>query len=181
MSALTLFAAVTLLAALPAHAEIDFRRDPHAANDIALISTCVDAATSWETARDCANVTYQGCIARIDGNVSHAAQAGCNIRERDLWLHLYSLDAIKIEAWTLLKDRQMRAAGDNRVIAHDLFRRFSDAWKDYLAYQCQMEVADYGMGNGKMTDQPICEITVIADGLLKLRAFHVEMSSEPVP
>jgi hypothetical protein len=181
MSGPSRFAAFILVATLPAHAEIDFRRDPHAADDLALISSCIDVATSWETTRDCANVTYQGCIARIDGNVSHAAQADCNIRERDLWMHLYSLDALKIEAWTLLKDRQMRAAGDDRVIAHDLFRRFSDAWKDYLAYQCQMEVADYGTGNGKMTDQPICEITVIADGLLKLRALHTEMSSEPVP
>jgi hypothetical protein len=174
---------VTLLlcAARPAHAEIDLSRDPFAAQDIALISTCIDAATSWETGRDCPNITYKVCVGRIYGNVSHAAQAGCNSRERDLWLHLYSLDALQIEAWTVLKDQQMRAVGDNRIHAHDSFQQFDSAWQEYRKVQCQMEVAHYGAGNAKMTDQPICEIRLIADGVLKLRALRAKMSVNMFP
>jgi hypothetical protein len=165
-----------LAASGPSLAEVDFRHDPVAADDLALISACIDAATSWEAARSCANVTYKPCISRIEGNVSHSAQAGCNNRERDLWLHLLSLEAMKVEAWTLLKDQQMRATGDNRVHAHEGFLRFQTAWEKYLKAQCRMEVAPIGSGNAKMTDEPICQITVIADGILKLRALQSEMS-----
>jgi hypothetical protein len=172
------YVAVTswLAASGPVLAEVDFRRDPDAAHDLALISACIDAATSWESARSCANITYRPCISRIEGNLSHAAQAGCNSRERDLWLHLLSLEAMKIEAWTLLKDQQMRATGDNRVHAHDGFLRFQTAWTEYLQAQCRMEVAPIGTGNAKMTDEPVCQITVIAVGILKLRALQSEMS-----
>lgn len=157
------------------------RADPHAAADLALLSTCINNATTWETARACANITYKLCLDRIEGHVAHVTQADCNIRERDLWLHLFSLKAMKIEAWTLLKDRQMRAAGDNRVHGHDAFLRFQSAFEQYRQWHCRIETASIGAGNAKMTNEPICQMRVIAEGIVKLRALQVDMTMDIAP
>lgn len=173
MSAPKFVALLTLAFALPAHAEIDFRRDPHAADDLALISTCIDAATSWETARDCAGMIGKICIERMQTKPSRVDEGRCLWREHDLWQDVYTRDALLKEAWTLQKDLQMHGVKDRRQIdAHATFERMEANWQTYLDTQCDYEMLHWGGGTIVATDRPYCEIALIAERIFWIRGVQ---------
>jgi endonuclease IV len=68
-----------LALAAPAQAEVSFNRDSHTREDLAVISTCFDAAQTWEAAQDCVNLTFERCIERIGKSASHADEGGMHV------------------------------------------------------------------------------------------------------
>ncbi len=166
---LVIYLTLAILACSSAHAEVNFRKDPDAKTDLALIEGCLAEAETWETARECVNITYKDCVGRIEGNVSRAHQSACNYRELDLWFHLYSLEAMRIEAWTILKDQQVRATGDNPVHAHKTYQRSEETWRKYIASQCDLEMIHWDAGTIRTTSEPHCLMRLVAEHMIRLR------------
>jgi Lysozyme inhibitor LprI len=173
MSGPSRFAAFILVATLPAHAEIDFRRDPHAADDLALISSCIDVATSWETVRDCVGEIGKICKERMQTEPSRVDEGRCLWRDRDLWQDIYAREALLKETWTLQKDLQMHGVIDRRPIdAHATFERMEANWQTYLEAQCDYEMLHWGGGTIVATDRPYCEIALIAERIFWIRGVQ---------
>ena len=152
-----------------AQAQVDFRSDPDARADLALIETCMADAQSREAAQTCVSVTYKLCISRLDGNVSHTAERGCFLRELELWNHLYDVEVALTEAWTITWEANVRSTGNNRVPAHDIFLKAEAAWRDHMAAQCALEMERWGSGTARITSEPQCHMRFVAARLLFFR------------
>jgi hypothetical protein len=160
---------VGMLASQPVKAEIDFRKDPDAKVDLGMIEGCIGKADTWETARECAGLTYENCISRVVGNVTRGHESACLFRELDLWLDIYHRDALLKEAWSIQKDYQMRGAYINRYDAHKTFQEMEAAWQDYLQSQCDYQMLKWGSGTIVTTDFPYCQIELVAERILWIR------------
>jgi hypothetical protein len=159
-----------LIAATPAGAEVDFRRDEFARVDVEVMVACLDTAGDADAAKECAFLTFDLCVARLDpGQVSHAAEGGCASRELDLWTHLYQLEFAELEAWAILKDASMRAAGDNRISARTTLERSEQAWRDYKDAACAFIETRRGGGTIGMTADPYCQMRHILERLFWLK------------
>jgi Lysozyme inhibitor LprI len=172
---------LSLALALPALAEVDFRKDPHARDDLALISTCFDAAETWEAAQDCVNLTFVGCLERIGKSASHADEGGCNQRELGLWEHLLAIETRKLEARAVLKDNEIAEAGQQKPYAHQSVLTSLEQWEAYRKAQCAYMLERWGAGTIGVTAEPHCHMDLVVERLFELRPVIRKMVLEARP
>jgi uncharacterized protein YecT (DUF1311 family) len=162
---------LSLALAPPALADVDFRKDPHARGDIAVLSACFNAAETWEAAQDCVNLTFKGCIGRLGKSSSHADEGGCNWRELELWEHLLAIETRKLEAWTVLKDNEIAVAGMREAIAHDMFLAGQKAWETYQTAQCNFVGEQFAGGTARGSIEAHCQMDLVVERLVYLKSF----------
>jgi uncharacterized protein YecT (DUF1311 family) len=170
-----------LALATPARAEVNFNRDKHAREDLALISTCFDAAQTWEAAQDCVNLTFEGCIGRFGKSASHADEGGCNHRELELWEHLLAIETRKVEAWAVLKDNDIAVAGYREAHAHESFLASLERWEAYRQAQCEFAVRQAAGGGSGGTIRLHCQMDLVVERLFTLRPLFARIEGDAQP
>ncbi|MBL9073503.1 lysozyme inhibitor LprI family protein [Tabrizicola sp.] len=170
---------LSVLLAAPAAADVDFDKD--AREDLALISTCFDAAETSEAAQGCVNLTYEGCLGRMGREPIHPDQAGCNRRELALWDHLLSIQERNLEAWSVLKDNEIAQKAERSPFAHQTFLKAQENWAKYRVAQCVFDVQQVAGGTAAITVGPHCEMDLVVERMFALRAFLREIKIESQP
>jgi uncharacterized protein YecT (DUF1311 family) len=165
----------------PALADVDFRKDRNARDDLALITTCFDAAKTWEAAQDCVNLTYPLCLERLGRKPAHVDQAESNIRGLALWDHLLSFQERQLEAWVILKDNEIVSTSDRDPVAHENYLKSRQDWKTYRTDQCVFDVQRVAGGTAGMTVLPHCEMDLVVDRMFTLRVFLEQIAREGEP
>jgi uncharacterized protein YecT (DUF1311 family) len=169
---------LSLTLAPSALADVDFGKDKHARDDLELITTCFDAAETWEAAQDCVDLTYKPCIERLGREPNRPDQDACIGRELEMWKHLLANQTRKLEAWALHKDNEIADASGRDPQAHVTFLRMEANWSGYLEAQCDFRVQKFVGGSIGSTVVLNCENDLVVERLFGLRPLLLKVESK---
>jgi hypothetical protein len=102
-------------------------------------------------------------------------------RELELWEDLLVIETRRLEAWAVLKDNEIAAAGNREAHAHDTFLAGEEAWKSYRAAQCEFVGEEFAGGTAQSSIEAHCHMDLVVERLFRLHMFLGEISQMGEP